>query len=185
MTEKSNTARIEKMAEWAVGVEKTLEELHRGLTITVTEGADAISARLGQLLDGRQQRGEDHHAGLVQRGEDHHAGLVQRGELKVNIAEFKEDMATLEAQAMIDVSVEFDDNLKLRYGSDGKRKAAVTVELASSANYQELRAQKHEAERELARVGAMLETFASEASEYKRAVDVLTAQLNNLTARVT
>lgn len=173
MSEKSNTARIEKMATWASRIEKTLDELHRGLVITTNTGADAISARLGTLLDGRQQRGEDYHN-----------GLARRGELKVTILECKEDMTTLEARAMLDVSVAVDEKGKLLYGSDDKRKAAVKVQLTNEETYQSLRTAKHTAERELAHVGAMIASLEAEAGEYKRAVDVLTAQLNNLTARV-
>jgi hypothetical protein len=173
MTEKSNAARIERMREWADGVENTLTELRQGLVITTTSGSDAISARLGDLLDGRQKRGDDYHA-----------GLVQRGELKVSIAEIKENIDVLEAKAMLDVSFEIGEKDKLKYSNDTLRKAAVVMQLDDNQVYETLREQKHEAERELARVGAMLEVFASETSDYNRAVDVLTAQLNNLTARV-
>lgn len=188
-TSQSNHERIEKMAkefapdvlkrlngidEWAACVNADLTEIKQALFVTTCDRADAISLELAELRSKRQDDG----AAWREQAE-------RRAKASGELATIKQALDEIEAPTMLDVSMELDDaGKKARYGNPETRKAAMTVALAADENYQALRGRERELELEIGRARAILESLDREAKEYGRAVDVLTARLNNLTARV-
>jgi hypothetical protein len=163
--------RIEKMATWAAGVQEQLDDLTAAMVVSTEEHADGIAFQLAELLEGRK----DH-----QR--DYLTALDTKSQLSIP-STLDDEIERIEAEAMLEVSCALDDDGKVLYKNDSMRKAAITIALDANEKYKALVAEKREQKLDLAQARAVLETLDREAKEYGRAVDILTARLNNLTAR--
>lgn len=164
--------RIEKMAEWAKGVNETLDDLVAAMTVSIEEHADSIALQLADLLS-RRESGKA----------DYLAALEVKAQLGID-SDLDDRIAAIEAETMLDVSCKLDANGKVLYSNAETRKAAITIALDANEAYRSLINQKRTQQRDLAQARAVLEALDREASDYKRATENLTARLNNLTARV-
>lgn len=162
------------IGEWAEQIKPDIEQMKQALYVSTCDRADAISLELAELRGKRQDDG----AQWRELAEDK-AGLA------VELSTIKQAIDDIEAPTRLNLSMErTEDGKKFLYPNDGMRNDAMIVALKKNDNYHVLIKRKREIEREIGQSRAIMESLDREAKEYGWAVDVLTARLNNLTARV-
>lgn len=162
--------RIEKMAQWAAGVDKDIEAL-RASIVPTTEECDAISLELGELhaqYDGVRGIAQDAREQIVQ--------------INFELSGLGEPMGAIEAQASLDAC---DINsVTGKVFTAPQIAARAKISLNGNADYQTLANRKRELERDKASARAVAESLDGALSEYRNRNRALVAWLNNLTARL-
>lgn len=165
--------RVNNMAKWAAGVDKALAEIKQALFVTTCERADSISIELADL---KSRRADD--------AAEWRAQAENKAAWQAELAVINDQIGAIEAPAMLKVATELDENGKNKYSNESARASALIVALQADENYVSMQALRRELERDIGRASAIMAALDRAAKEYGRSVDILTARLNNLTARV-
>lgn len=170
MTNQDPNARIDKMGQWAAEIdewrkatEKSLKMLLAAKIASISAPADEISARLGSALD-------------------------EQGALPATIASMKAEVAQFrERLSEIDEAVETEEAsamLGTTESNKEKREAQMILFLAESERCQQLRKERRVLDTAMKVKEAQIEELESRDRHLGRLIHVLTAQLENLTARI-
>lgn len=167
--ERSMGERFEQIAEWATHAREQIDDLTAAMVVSTEEHADGISYRLAELKENR---------------ETNQAQYADAMKIKAQYSvpsTLDDAIKEAEARATLDAPGINPKTEKLY--TVQQCEARVTIALAENKDHQKLITEKRKQKMDLARAKATIETLDREAKEYGRAVDILTARLNNLTAR--
>ena len=162
--------RIEKMATWAAAVQEQLDDLTTAMVVNTEKHADGLSYQLAELLETRRANQEQYADAM---------GIKARYSVPSTL-----DDQIKEAGARASLNAASINPTTGKLFTVQQCKDRITLALAEDADYQKLVIEKRKQKTDVARANAVIETLDREAKEYGRAVYILTARLNNLTARV-
>ena len=161
--------RFEQIATWATFAREQIADLTAAMVVSTEEHADGIAFRLSELLESRKTNRAQYAAAM---------------EIKTQYSALSTlDNAIKEAEARAMLNAAGINPKTEKLFTVKQCEARVTIALAENEDYQKLITEKRTQKMDLARAKAIIETLDCEAKEYGRAVDILTSQLDNLTAR--